>query len=89
MSGFNDLSQKKSVTTHENQKSFQLLHVERLKHNGPLVSASSVSVRPGVVCQDAQAIVLSHPIKCDVVSHHLMAYIVPREPNEFWGHGVL
>ena len=42
---------------------------------GSLVSASSVSVRPGVFCQGAQAIVLPHPRKCAVVSHHLMVYI--------------
>ena len=51
--------------SHDNHTSFQLLHVERLEHDGSLVSASSVSLRLGVVCQDAQAIVLPHPRKCD------------------------
>ena len=45
-----------------------------LKHDGALVSASSVSVSPGVFCQDAPAVVLPHPRKCEIVSHPVMAW---------------
>ena len=72
--GFMDLSQTKSLTTHDNHKSFQLMHVERREHDSSLVSARSVSGRPGVFYQDAQAIFWPHPRQCNVVSHHLMAY---------------
>ena len=37
-----------------------------LKHDGALVSASSLSVSTGVFCQDAQAVFLPQPRKCDV-----------------------
>ena len=72
--GFIDLSQTTCLTAHDDHILFQVLHVERLEHYGSLVSASSVSVRSGVFYQDDQAIVLSHPRTCAVVSHHLMVY---------------
>ena len=43
-------------------------------HDGALVSASSVSVSPGVFCQDAPAVCLPHPRKCEIVSHPVMAW---------------
>ena len=46
----------------------------RLKHDGALISASSVSVSPGVFCQDAPAVFLPHPRKCEIVSHPVMAW---------------
>ena len=46
-----DLSQTKCLTTHDNHKSFQLMHVEWLEHDGSMVSASSVSVSLGVSCE--------------------------------------
>ena len=60
------------VTT--NLSSFCMRRDPRLKHDGALVSASSVSVSPGVFGQDAQAVFLPHPRKCDVVSHPVMAW---------------
>ena len=74
MPGFIDLSQTTCLTAHDYHKLFQVMHVERLEHYDSLVSASSVSVRSGVFFQNDQAIVLSHPRKCAVVSHHLMVY---------------
>ena len=47
MPGFIDVRQTTPLATHDNHKSFQLLHVERLEHGGALASVSSVSVRPG------------------------------------------
>ena len=60
------------ITT--NPSSFCMWRDPRLKHDGALVSASSVSVSPGVFCQDAQAVFFPHPRKCDVVSHPVMAW---------------
>ena len=60
------------ITTH--RSSFCMWRDPRLKHDGALVSASSVSVSPGVFCQDAQAVFFPHPRKCDVVSHPVMAW---------------
>ena len=60
------------ITT--NRSSFSMWRDPRLKHDGALVSASSVSVSPGVFCQDAQTVFLPHPRKCDVVSHPVMAW---------------
>ena len=60
------------ITT--NRSSFCMWRDSRLKHDGALVSASSVSVSPGVFCQDAQAVFLPHPRKCDIVSHPAMAW---------------
>ena len=74
MPGFIDLSQTACLTAHDDHKLFQVVHVERLEHYDALVIASSVSVRSGVCYQYDQAIVLSHPRKCAVVSHHLMVY---------------
>ena len=45
-----------------------------LKHDGVLVSGSSVSVSPGVFCQDAQAVFLPHPRTCEIVSHPEVAW---------------
>ena len=45
-----------------------------LKHDGALVSASSVSVSPVVFCQYAPAVFLPHPRKCEIVSHPVMAW---------------
>ena len=56
------------ITT--NRSSFCMWRDPRLKH----ASASSVSVSPGVFCQDAQAVFLPNPRKCDVVSHRVMAW---------------
>ena len=67
MPGFIDLSQTTSFTIHDDHKSFPLLHMERLEHDVSLVSASNVSVNPGVFCQYAQAVFLPRPRKCDVV----------------------
>ena len=60
------------ITT--NRFSFCMWRDPRLKHDGALVCASSVSVSPGVFCQDAQAVFFPHPRKCDVVSHPVMAW---------------
>ena len=73
MPGFIDLNQTTSFTIRYNDKSFPLLHVERPKDEA-LVSASSVSVSPGVFCQDAPAVFLPHPRKCEIVSHLVMAW---------------
>ena len=70
--GFIDICQTTSSTIHYNDKSFQLTH------DGALVSASSVSVSPGVFCQDAQAVFLPHPRKCYVVSYPVMAWKSPQ-----------
>ena len=61
------------ITT-TNRSNFSIWRDSRLKHDGALVSASSVSVSPGVFCQDAQAVFLPQPRKCDVVSHPVMAW---------------
>ena len=45
------------ITTH--RSSFCMWRDPRLKHDGALVSASSVSVRPGVLCQDAPSRLLA------------------------------
>ena len=60
------------ITT--NRSRFCMWRDPRLKHDGVLVSASSVSVSPGVFCQDAPADVLPHPRKCEIVSHPVMAW---------------
>ena len=60
------------ITT--NRSSFCMWRDPRLKHDGALVSASSVSVSPGVCCQYAPAVFLPHPRKCEIVSHPLMAW---------------
>ena len=60
------------ITT--NRSSFCMWRDPRLKHDGALVSASSVSVSPGVFCQDAPADFLPHPRKCEIVSHPEMAW---------------
>ena len=60
------------ITT--NRSSFCMWRDPRLKHDGALVSASSVSVSPGVLCQDAPAVFLPNPRKCEIVSHPVMAW---------------
>ena len=60
------------ITT--NRSSFCMWRDPRLKHDDALVSASSVSVSPGVFCQDAPAVFLPHPRKCEIVSHPVMAW---------------
>ena len=60
------------ITT--NRSSFCMWRDPRLKHDGALVSANSVSVSPGVFCQDAPAVFLPHPRKCEIVSHPVMAW---------------
>ena len=60
------------ITT--NRSSFCMWRDPRLKHDGALVSASSVSVSPGVFCQDAPDAFLPHPRKCEIVSHPVMAW---------------
>ena len=60
------------ITT--NRSSFCVWRDPRLKHDGALVSASSVSASPGVFCQDAPAAFLPHLRKCDIVSHPVVAW---------------
>ena len=60
------------ITT--NRSSFCMWRDPRLKHDGALVSASSVSASPGVFCQDAPAVFLPHPRKCEIVSHPVMVW---------------
>ena len=75
MPGFINLSQTTSFTIRYNDKSFHCMWRDpRLKHDGALVSASSVPVSPGVFCQDAPAVFLQHSRKCEIVSDPVMAW---------------
>ena len=60
------------ITT--NRSSFCMCRDTMLKHDGALISASSVSVSPGVFCQDDPAVFLPHPRKCEMVSHPVVAW---------------
>ena len=60
------------ITT--NRSRFCMWRDPWLKRDGALVSASSVSVSPGVFCKDAPSVFLPHPRKFEIVSHPVMAW---------------
>ena len=60
------------ITT--NNSRFCMRRDSRLNSKGPSVNATSVSVSPGVFCQDVQAVFLPHPRNWDVVPHPVMAW---------------